>query len=229
MGKIFVAPATNTSLGLLRMQQFTSTDTLASITDPTTLHSRSLADRGLIVAASACGAPPQAYAPTRADLAPRSRRHWPRALFDTDAHLAPALARVALGATILPHGAQKLFGWFGGYGFTGTMNWFTGTMHVPWVLGVAAILAETMGGLLLIIGLGSRLAAASIAAVFVTATALVHWQHGFFANWFGNQKGEGIEYFILGLTLAAIVMMHGGGAASLDRALARKKAGRRHP
>lgn len=141
------------------------------------------------------------------------------ALLGTKAHLAPAIARVALGVVILPHGAQKLLGWFGGYGFAGTMKYFTESLHLPWVLGFAAILAETLGGVALLAGFASRLAAAALAAVFATA-ALVHWPHGFFANWFGNQKGEGIEYFLLGLALAAIVVVHGGGAASVDHALA---------
>ena len=129
-----------------------------------------------------------------------------------------------MGAAILPHGAQKLLGWFGGYGFAGTMNWFTQTMHVPWLLGFAAILAETLGGLALIAGFASRFAAIALGAVFVTAVALVHAQHGFFVNWFGNQKGEGVEYFVLGLALAAIVAIYGGGAASVDRAITRGRS-----
>lgn len=142
----------------------------------------------------------------------------------TDAHIAPAIARVTLGVVILPHGAQKLLGWYGGYGFAGTMNWFTETMHVPWILGFAAIVAETVGGFALIAGVASRIAAAALGSVFVTAIALVHAPHGFFANWFGQQKGEGVEYFILGLALATIVVIHGGGTLSVDRALARRFA-----
>lgn len=137
----------------------------------------------------------------------------------TDRHLAPAVARIALGLVVLPHGVQKTLGWFGGYGFRGTMQWFTDTMHIPWIFGFAAILAETVGAVALLLGLASRVAAASLAIVFVTAAALVHWPHGFFANWFGNQAGEGYEYFILGLALALIVVVHGGGAASIDRRL----------
>lgn len=145
-----------------------------------------------------------------------------RKLLRTRAEFVPAVARLTLGAVILPHGAQKTVGWFGGYGFTGTMHWFTETMHIPWLLGLAAILAETLGGVALLVGFASRLAALSVGAVFVTAVATIHWQHGFFANWFGNQKGEGIEYFLLGLALVAIVAVRGGGSFSADRALARK-------
>lgn len=145
-----------------------------------------------------------------------------RALFQTRADVAPAIARIALGVAMLPHGLQKTVGWFGGYGFTGTMNWFTGTMNVPWILGFAAIAAESLGALALIIGFASRVSALGIAAVLGVAVTTMHWQHGFFMNWFGNQKGEGIEYFILGLALAAIVAVSGGGAYSVDRAIAPK-------
>lgn len=145
-----------------------------------------------------------------------------RSLLHTRAELAPAIARVTLGLVILPHGAQKTLGWFGGYGFTSTMHWFTETMHIPWILGFAAIGAETLGGLALIFGFASRIAALGVGAVFVTAAATLHAQHGFFMNWFGNQKGEGLEYFILGLALVAIVVLRGGGRLSADRAFARK-------
>jgi putative oxidoreductase len=145
-----------------------------------------------------------------------------RAFVRTSGELAPAIARIALGLVILPHGAQKTLGWFGGYGFTGTMQWFTGTMHIPWILAFAAVLAETLGGLALIAGFATRAAALAVGAVFATAVATVHWQHGFFANWSGAQKGEGLEYFILGLALVAIVAIRGGGAGSIDRALTRR-------
>ncbi len=164
--------------------------------------------------------PPLAHAPVAAPDTP-GLSAFLHATLRTEAHFAPTIARIVLGAAILPHGAQKLLGWFGGYGFSGTMNWFTQTMHVPWLLGFAAILAETLGGLALMAGFASRFAAGALGAVFVTAVALVHAQHGFFVNWFGNQKGEGVEYFVLGLALAAIVAVYGGGAASVDRAITR--------
>lgn len=154
--------------------------------------------------------------------APSSAAAHPlRALLHTRDEVAPALARLALGLVILPHGAQKTLGWFGGYGFTGTMEWFTGTMHFPWAFGLAAILAETLGGLALLAGFASRVAALALGAVFATAVVTVHASHGFFMNWFGNQKGEGIEFFILGLALVAIVLVRGGGTASIDHALTR--------
>jgi putative oxidoreductase len=91
-------------------------------------------------------------------------------------------------------------------------------------LGFAAILTETLGGLALLLGAGTRLAAAALGVVFLTAAVLVHARHGFFLNWFGNQQGEGVEYFVLGLALVAVVVAQGGGAASLDRRLSRALA-----
>lgn len=143
-----------------------------------------------------------------------------RAVFQTDATWTPAIARVALGAVMLPHGLQKLLGWFGGYGFSNTMQFFTGTMHVPWIFALAAIVAESFGAVALFLGFATRIAAAGVGVVFVVAIATVHAPNGFFMNWAGTQKGEGIEYFILGLALVAIVILRGAGRASVDRLLA---------
>jgi putative oxidoreductase len=148
-------------------------------------------------------------------------------LIRTDSSWIPTIARVALGVALLPHGLQKTLGWFGGYGFTNTLNWFTGAMHVPWILGFAAILAESLGAIALIAGFATRAAAAGVGAVFVTAVVMVHAPNGFFMNWSGAQKGEGIEYFILGLALVAIVLIQGGGAASIDGQLSRTSDVRR--
>src|SRR3954470_11184804 len=105
-----------------------------------------------------------------------------------DSFAATAL-RLALGIMILPHGIQKTIGWFGGYGFKGTMGYLTGTVGAPWVFALLAILAESVGGLMLIAGVGTRVAALGIGAVMLVAVAQ-HWPNGFFMNWFGNQKGE---------------------------------------
>src|SRR5664279_5237392 len=95
--------------------------------------------------------------------------------------------RVLLGLVMAPHGAQKLLGWFGGYGFSGTMNYFTSTLHVPALLAVLVILAESLGALGLVLGLGTRLAAFGIAANMVGEVLTTHLSVGFFMNWFGNQ------------------------------------------
>ena len=146
-----------------------------------------------------------------------------RKLLATSPDFLPTLARLALGAVMFPHGAQKVLGWFGGYGFGGTMGFFTNTMGIPWVFGFLAIVAEFVGALGLIVGGLARVAAFGIASVMVVAVATTHWQNGFFMNWGGTQKGEGFEYHVLALALAVIVMLRGSGALSLDRWLAARR------
>lgn len=143
-------------------------------------------------------------------------------LSKTNDSAAPLLARLTLGLVMFPHGAQKMLGWFGGYGFTGTMGFFTETMHIPALFAFLAIVAEFAGSLALIAGLFSRVAAFGIASVMIVAIATVHSANGIFMNWYGNQKGEGFEYHLLALGLALIVMIYGAGKASLDRVIAGK-------
>jgi putative oxidoreductase len=145
-------------------------------------------------------------------------------LTKTNDSAAPLLARLTLGLVMFPHGAQKALGWFGGYGYTGTMGFFTGTMHIPALFAFLAIFAEFAGSLALIAGLFSRVAAFGIASVMAVAIATAHYTNGFFMNWSGQQKGEGFEYHLLALGLALIVIIHGAGKASLDRVIA-KRAG----
>ncbi len=143
-------------------------------------------------------------------------------LFKTTDSSAALIARVALGVVMLPHGAQKTLGWFGGHGFSGTMGFFTQHMHIPAVFAFLAIAAESIGALALIAGVLSRMAALGVAAVMAVAIATVHGPHGFFMNWTGAQKGEGVEYHLLALALALIVLLYGGGKASVDGAIARR-------
>jgi putative oxidoreductase len=140
-------------------------------------------------------------------------------LLKTDESLAPLIARVVLGIVIFPHGAQKALGWFGGYGFSGTINFFASQWHISAPLAVLAIAAEFVGPLGLVTGLLARVAAFGIAVNMIVAIAVVHGQYGFFMNWFGNQKGEGFEFHLLALALAAIVILQGAGKCSLDRLL----------
>jgi putative oxidoreductase len=137
-------------------------------------------------------------------------------LCKTNNSFAPLFARLTLGIVMFPHGAQKALGWFGGYGFSGTMNFFTQQMHIPAPLAFLAIAAEFAGSLGLIFGCLSRVAAFGIATNMVVAILTVHASNGFFMNWYGAQKGEGFEYHLLAIGLALIVIVHGAGAASLD-------------
>lgn len=141
-----------------------------------------------------------------------------RALLRTSADPSLALLRVALALIILPHGAQKLFGWFGGYGFDGTMAYF-GSLGIPAVFGLLAILAETIGALALLTGLLGRLTALAIGINMLVAAVLVHAPFGFFANWFGNQAGEGVEMLLALAAVSAVLVWRGSGAWSLDARL----------
>src|ERR1700688_2542478 len=138
-------------------------------------------------------------------------------LISTDNDTAIAIVRIVLGAVVLAHGSQKMLGWFGGDGFSATMGFFTKVMRIPAPLALLAICAEFFGGLGLIVGLLARVAALGIAVTMVVAIATVHYQFGFFMNWFGKQKGEGFEYHLLAIAMAVLVMMSGAGAFSLDR------------
>lgn len=139
-------------------------------------------------------------------------------LFSTRACFAPTALRLALGVMILPHGLQKTLGWFGGYGFNGTMGYLTGTVGAPWIFAFLAILAESVGGVMLILGLGTRVAALGVGGVMVVA-AYQHRANGFFMNWAGAQKGEGIEFHLLALGIVVALLALGGGALSVDRLL----------
>jgi putative oxidoreductase len=143
-----------------------------------------------------------------------------RKLIATDGDSATAILRLVLGVVFFAHGAQKMLGWFGGYGFSGTMGFFTGTMHIPAPFAFLAIAAEFFGGLGLILGFLTRIAAFGIAVNMVVAIAMVHSAFGFFMNWSGTQKGEGIEYHLLTLATTVFLMIRGAGAFSVDRAIA---------
>ena len=142
-----------------------------------------------------------------------------RKLIATNNDVAITILRLVLGVVFFAHGAQKALGWFGGYGFTGTMGFFTGMMHIPAVFAFLAIAAEFLGGLGLILGLLTRVAAFGIFCNMIVAVAMVHHQFGFFMNWTGGQKGEGYEYHLVLLAALVVLMIRGAGAASVDRLL----------
>ena len=150
-----------------------------------------------------------------------------RKLIATDNDAATALLRFVLGVVFFAHGAQKMLGWYGGFGFTGTMGFFTGVMHIPALFAFLAIAAEFFGSLGLIFGLLTRVAAFGIFANMVVAVAMVHVPFGFFMNWTGMQKGEGYEYHLLVLAITAFLMIRGAGAVSVDRLLSSSLANER--
>src|SRR4249920_706530 len=144
-------------------------------------------------------------------------------LFETDSSVVGLILRITLAVVMFPHGAQKVFGWFGGHGFRGTMKFFTSS-GIPAILALLAIAAEFLGPLGLAVGLLTRVAALGIACVMLIAIVIVHWQHRFFMNWDGNQKGEGFEYHLLVLGIAISLIIAGAGSWSLDAALAGRTA-----
>jgi len=143
-------------------------------------------------------------------------------LLHTNDDVALLVIRLGLGIVFFPHGMQKLFGWFGGPGFAGMMGMFTDKMGIPGIFAFLAIMAEGLGALGLLTGLLTRVAAFGIAANMAVAVYMLHWQNGFFMNWFGNQKGEGYEFHILAIAIAIALMIKGGGKLSVDRTLSEK-------
>ena len=124
------------------------------------------------------------------------------------------LLRFVLGFTLAAHGAQKLFGWFGGHGFEGTSAWLDSIGFKPGRYNAAAVgAAEFGGGLLIVIGLLTPLAAAAIIGVMIAAVATAHWENGFF-----NGAG-GWEFNLLIAATAATLAFAGPGDVSLDNGL----------
>jgi len=144
-------------------------------------------------------------------------------LLKTEEDGAALILRVMLGIVFFPHGAQKVFGWFGGHGLAATLDYFTGTMGIPMAFAVLAVAAEFLGSIGLIVGFLTRLAAFGIASVMAVAIWMVHLPNGFFMNWNGNKAGEGFEYHLLVIAIAVALMIKGGGLWSLDRALGERR------
>ena len=141
-------------------------------------------------------------------------------LMGTSNDVALTILRVVLGVVFFAHGAQKMLGWFGGFGFHGTMGAFT-QMGMPAALAFLIICTEFFGGLGLIFGLLTRIAAFGVGCLMIGAIFMVHMPNGFFMNWMGTQKGEGFEYHLLALAMAGALLLRGAGAFSLDRTLAK--------
>lgn len=140
-------------------------------------------------------------------------------LFSTNNNWQPVLLRIMLGLIFFVHGSQKALGWFGGYGFEGTMGYFTTDAGLPWIVGFLVIVIEFIGGICLLFGFLTRLWSVALIALVIGIVAKVHWQNGFFMNWEGNQKGEGFEFFLLVLAMALILVFTGAGKLSIDRLL----------
>ena len=137
-------------------------------------------------------------------------------LFQTNNNFSYWVPRVMLGCVMFPHGAQKLLGWFGGFGFTNSMTYFTQTAGLPWVVAFLIIMGESFGSLGLILGFFTRLSAFGLICIMLGAIITVHIPNGFFMNWFGKQAGEGFEYHLLVIGISIPLLINGGGKYSVD-------------
>ncbi|MCO5947981.1 DoxX family protein [Mucilaginibacter flavidus] len=143
-------------------------------------------------------------------------------IFKTNDDWTGVITRLTLGLILLPHGAQKALGLFGGYGFNGTMSFFTGTLHLPWLIGLLVIVIEFAGSIAIVAGAGSRIWSALTIILMTGIIFTSHIHNGFFMNWLGNQKGEGFEYHILAIGLALAIFVNGSGKYSVDEVIDRR-------
>lgn len=145
-------------------------------------------------------------------------------LFTDNKNSYALIARWAIAIVIFPHGAQKVLGWFGGAGLSNTIDFFSSALNIPVFLTIMVLFAEFLGAILLAIGLYTRLAALLIAFNFLGVLFTVIGFDQFFMNWSSVEaQKEGLEYFILLFGLISIVLVSGGGKASLDAKLFQKK------
>jgi len=140
-------------------------------------------------------------------------------IFKTNNDWTGLVTRLTMGLILFPHGVQKMLGIFGGYGFSGTMQFFTGMMHLPWLIGFLVIIIEFIGSLSLIAGFASRLWSVLVFIEMLGAVITTHLNNGFFMNWAGTQKGEGYEFHLLIIGLALAILINGSGKFSVDEKL----------
>ena len=140
-------------------------------------------------------------------------------IFKTSDSWSLTILRIFLAIVVFPHGAQKLLGWFGGYGFSSSIGFLTQSVGLPWFVAFLVIILESIGAVALIVGIGTRIIAISYIVLAIGIVFTSHIQNGFFINWFGNQPGEGYEYFILWIGMAVALVINGAGKYSLDRVL----------
>ena len=142
----------------------------------------------------------------------------------TDNGAAALALRIPVGIIFVAHGAQKLFGWFGGYGFSGTMHFFTEVKKLPYPVALLVIIIEFAGPFFLLVGAATRFWALLLIADMAGIIVSSHTQFGFFMNWFGNQQGEGYEYHLLFITVSLVLLISGGGKISVDRWFTKNKS-----
>ncbi|SHG87993.1 putative oxidoreductase [Chryseolinea serpens] len=137
-------------------------------------------------------------------------------LFNTQNDWTGFILRITVGAIMFPHGAQKLLGLFGGYGYNATMNFFAETLKLPALISFLVIVIEFFGAVGLIAGFASKLWALLLICIMTGAIVTTNYKNGFFMNWFQNQAGEGYEYHLLVIGMCLALLLTGSGAFSLD-------------
>jgi len=141
-------------------------------------------------------------------------------LLATYPSLSMLVVRLGAGIVFFAHGAQKVFGWFGGPGLKATIQTFQNYMKIPPPATVLAAFIECFGGLALIVGLLVRPAAVGLIVVMLVAVVKVHGRNGFFINFSGTPgKGHGFEFNFVLITMLLAVLLAGAGVLSIDRAL----------
>jgi len=146
-----------------------------------------------------------------------------RKLLSTPNDPTLTLARIVLAAIFFAHGSQKMFGFFGGRGVSGTIEIFQQTMGIPAPLTILTMTAEVFGAAGLFLGLLSRIAALGVLVVMIVAPFANHLYPRFFMNWTGRQVGEGYEYHLLAIALIVTILVRGAGALSLDRVISSER------
>jgi len=138
-------------------------------------------------------------------------------LTKTTDSLVLTILRITLGIVMFPHGAQQLLGLFGGYGFAGSTSYYSEHMGIPMTVAILIVIGQSFGSVALILGLFGRFVSFSILVMMIGAVMMVHLQNGFFMNWYGTQKGEGYEYFLLLFGIAIPLIIYGSGKYSIDK------------
>ena len=141
-------------------------------------------------------------------------------LFNTDKNYASLALRLTLGLIVLLHGLDKL-----GPGYQPFMDYFTGMLNMPAVLGWLTIFIETAACIMLILGVATRMNAMLLFGLFVGVILFVHLPAGFYMNWFGQLESgqEGYEYHLLVLAMTVALFIKGGGALAVDHLIAKPK------
>jgi putative oxidoreductase len=126
------------------------------------------------------------------------------------------LLRIILGVVFFAHGAQKVLGWFGGYGLSGTVGYFKKVVKVPTPLAYLGPFVEFVGGIALVFGIFTKAAALGILIMMIVATLKVHFPQGFFLSGKGDGKGQGYEFTLTLAVISLVLVLLGGGIYSID-------------